>query len=529
PEAAVQPTAIGPEAQTQSSAAFVAPAADVTAILQASDNERSRWLGQKLAALKRATTKSRGRPAMPRWLRYRRGIAATTLSRETDSVGAALPQPPSLLASSGTFLLCFLVSAVAHLGLILLLGLWLIDKETRDTLVLAATISDRAVDDGIEQIAMPVEDAPLEQTPVDEIVTPQATTADKELVAALTTVEQPPGDILPKAEIGKLPVGNLSPGQVLAGRDPAVRGQLLAQQGGTTASEAAVARALKWLEQHRSADGSWSLNQFNSAGDCNGRCGDPGIESDTAATSLALLPFLGAGQTQLRGDYIHTVARGLRALMDMQRPNGDLRGRGGGRMYAHGQATIALCEAYALTQSDNLRDPAQRAVDFIVSAQHEAGGWRYQPREPGDLSVVGWQMMALRSAQMAYLKVPEETFLKATRFLNSVQENASVGLYGYMPTGGPTPVMTAEGLLCRQYSGWRHNHPVLVRGVAWLEANHLPKANQPNMYFWYYGTQVMHHMGGQSWEKWNDALRDLLIALQATSGHESGSWPPLGG
>jgi hypothetical protein len=244
---------------------------------------------------------------------------------------------------------------------------------------------------------------------------------------------------------------------------------------------------------------------------------------------LALLPFLGAGQTHLRGDYTHTVARGLRALMDMQRSDGDLRGRGGGRMYAHGQAAISLCEAYALTQSDNLRDPAQRAVDFIVAAQHEAGGWRYQPKEPGDLSVVGWQMMALRSAQMAYLKVPEETFLKATRFLNSVQQSPSMGLYGYMPGGGATPVMTAEGLLCRQYSGWRHNQPALVQGVAWLEGNHLPKANRANMYFWYYGTQVMHHMGGQVWEKWNDALRDLLVSLQATSGHEAGSWPPLGG
>jgi hypothetical protein len=90
-------------------------------------------------------------------------------------------------------------------------------------------------------------------------------------------------------------------------------------------------------------------------------------------------------------------------------------------------------------------------------------------------------------------------------------------------------VMTAEGLLCRQYSGWRRNHPILINGVSWLEANQLPRKDQANMYFWYYGTQVMHHMGGKMWEKWNDALRDLLISLQATGGHEAGSWPPLGG
>jgi hypothetical protein len=168
-------------------------------------------------------------------------------------------------------------------------------------------------------------------------------------------------------------------------------------------------------------------------------------------------------------------------------------------------------------------------VNFIVSAQHEEGGWRYRPGEPGDLSVVGWQMMALRSAQMAYLKVPQETFLKATRFLNSVQQSPSLGLYCYMPGAGPSPVMTAEGLLCRQYSGWRHNNPILRHGVGWLEANQLPRPDRANMYFWYYGTQVMHHMGGEAWEKWNGALRDLLISRQAVSGHEAGSWPPLGG
>lgn len=416
--------------------------------------------------------------------------------------------------------------------LVLLLGVWLIDEETRDSILLAATIGDRAEDESVEQLEIEADDALAEpeEAAVTEIITAAAMASnEQELVAALTTVEQPTGELLPPADVGKLPVGQLSPGQVLAGRDPAFRGELLTREGGTTASEAAVARALQWLAKHQASDGSWSLDHFNATGDCNGRCGDPGIDSDTAATALALMPFLGAGQTHIRGDYTSTVARGLRALMDMQRSDGDLRGRGGGNMYAHGQAAIALCEAYAMTHSDNLRDPAQRAVDFIVSAQHEEGGWRYKPREPGDLSVVGWQMMALRSAQMAYLKVPAETFSKATQFLNSVQQSRSLGLYCYMPGGSPTPVMTAEGLLCRQYSGWRHNHPVLLNGVRWLAANQSPQAKRPNMYFWYYGTQVMHHMGGQFWVDWNFALRDLLISLQAVSGHEAGSWPPLGG
>ncbi len=171
-------------------------------------------------------------------------------------------------------------------------------------------------------------------------------------------------------------IGPHEMGKVLWGRDPRVRSHLALRTGGTIESEAAVARALKWLAGHQNDDGSWSLHAFDRAGSCHGQCTMTGNESDTAGTALALLPFLGAGQTHLQGEYTETVARGLRWLVEAQSYEGDLRGRGFGRMYAHGQATIALCEAYALTQDKQLAQPAQKAVDFIVRAQHRRGGWR---------------------------------------------------------------------------------------------------------------------------------------------------------
>src|SRR5690606_21041897 len=141
--------------------------------------------------------------------------------------------------------------------------------------------------------------------------------------------------------------------------------------------------------------------------------------SDTAATALALLPFLGAGQTHKSGQYRDTVGKGLRWLVMMQTNDGDLRGMGSGRMYAHGIASIALCEAYALTNDSSLRGPAQRAIDFIAAAQHKKGGWRYDPGQEGDTSVVGWQLMALRSAELAGLEVPKQCFVLADQFLTS--------------------------------------------------------------------------------------------------------------
>jgi hypothetical protein len=172
----------------------------------------------------------------------------------------------------------------------------------------------------------------------------------------------------------------------------------------TPGEEFAIYNALKWLARHQMPDGRWSLAAYTS------RCQDKGctwpgnVESDTAATSMGLLPFLAAGQTHLTGEYQKTVLAGLRWLVKEQRPDGDLRG--GSTMYAHGLATIALCEAYGMTGDRVFGDAAQRAIHFIERAQNpKTGGWRYAPGEEGDTSVVRWAGMAVQSAQRAYLRV----------------------------------------------------------------------------------------------------------------------------
>jgi type IV secretory pathway VirB10-like protein len=326
-------------------------------------------------------------------------------------------------------------------------------------------------------------------------------------------------------------------GSSLKGRSPTARARLAEQEGGTTASEAAVAKGLEWIARHQNSDGSWSLHAFNKAGECRGRCTHTGEHSDTAGTALALLPFLGAGETHVAGKYKEEVRKGLYWLVQHQGRDGDLRGAGSGNMYAHGQAAIALCEAFALTQDEELRAAGQLALDFIVRAQHPAGGWRYQPGQPGDVSVVGWQVMALRSGQMAYLKVPKQVLEKAGDFLDSCRTDRYGGKYTYMPVAQigvadasrealTLPAMTAEGLLCRQYSGWPANHQGLTTGVRWMLDKHPPSVRESNMYYWYYATQVVHHQGGAAWKEWNAQMRDLLVKTQERTGHQAGSWTP---
>ena len=307
------------------------------------------------------------------------------------------------------------------------------------------------------------------------------------------------------------------------GRARRRRGKALAmERGGSEASENAVGMALNWIAIHQNPDGSWNFNHRK--GPCQGRCGNAGKleHGDIAATAIALLPFLGAGQTHLQGNYKKNVQAGLYYLVSRMKvgPDGGDLSYDQGVMYGHGLASIALCEAYGMTKDTGLAEPAQQAVNFIVYAQDPVGGgWRYTPKQAGDTSVLGWQLMALKSAHMAYLNVPPKTIKGAVNFLNSVQGDSGA-TYGYV-NPGKGPATTAIGLLCRMYLGWKHDEPALERGVDALSA-HGPSPN--NMYFNYYATQVMHHYEGEQWTKWNNKMRDFLVNAQSRQGHERGSW-----
>lgn len=304
----------------------------------------------------------------------------------------------------------------------------------------------------------------------------------------------------------------------LAGRGPAARAELVKNRGGSSESEDSVARGLAWLAAHQRSDGSWRFNHQD--GPCRGLCADPGTAgSTTAATGLALLPFLAAGETEKGSPHKAIVEKGLYYLttrLVVTPRGGDLQE---GTMYGQGIAALALCEAYAMTGDESLQFPTQKAIDFICSAQHAGGGWRYAPGTPGDTTVTGWQLMALKSAHLAGLNVPRSHSYLATRFLDSVQSEKGA-CYGYMKTGKqPTP--TAVGLLLRMYLGWKHDDPRLAQGVDYLQRL---GPSPTDVYFNFYATQVLHHYGGAGWSKWNEKLRDRLVAAQGRHGHEHGSW-----
>ena len=305
-------------------------------------------------------------------------------------------------------------------------------------------------------------------------------------------------------------------------------------------TEESIERGLEFLAKYQRADGSWKLEDYGQA---------TVIRSDTAATALSLLSFQGAGYSHVQFKYQKECRKALEFLVAGQKTNGDLYrpmeevSDRNGWLYSHAIATLALCEAYGMTQDENLRTAAQRAVDFLVDSQdRQEGGWRYVPRVGSDTSVTGWGMMALKSAELAGLYVPRQTYEGIEKWLEHSQASARERyLYRYNWLANtpetkhgavPTPVMTSVGLLMRLYTGWKRDNPLMAQGADWLlkrvPAMGTEQAPLRDTYYWYYATQVLFHMGGERWKTWYESLYPMLIETQLTSGPYAGSWEPMG-
>ena len=308
-------------------------------------------------------------------------------------------------------------------------------------------------------------------------------------------------------------------GVPFASRQGDERGRAAQGRGGSPASEAAVERGLAWLAMHQAGDGSW---RFDLSGcRCDGACRDRGnLTSTTASTAIAVLPFLGAGNTHLDGPYRETVSRALYYLLSRMQATP----RGGdfseGTMYGHGVTTLVLAEALGMTGDDLLRRPCREAVRFIETSQDlHGGGWRYLPGQAGDITVTAWQLAAMKSAGLAGVETSSPTIEGVRRFLDSVQANKGAA-YGYR-TPATKPCTSAIGLLCRMYTGWGDGDEALDRGITILARNR----PQPHaIYHNFYLAQALVQSDHPAWPKWNSRNRDQIVALQARHAHQAGSW-----
>jgi hypothetical protein len=450
-------------------------------------------------------------PTTPRPIEATPARAAVPTRADHDAL------PP--LLSLGDLLLeapAWLFSAALHLAAIILLGLLFVVPER--PLEILLRLDDY---DGFEELSGDEFDMALEvESMLDAAPLETASLLEPDDPVLVEPTELQPSLLESESLLVSSPIES-----ALSGRSEGMQEQLLEAYGGNASTQRAVLLALRWLERYQSSQGMWSLT--------GNYTGGAGVENREAATGLALLAFQGAGYTPAgdpQHDFTKVTARAWKTLLRKQGEDGSFfqSGRHNAQLYTQAICTIAVCELYGMTQDSRYREPAQRAIDYCVRVQASEGGWRYYPGSGSDLSVTGWFAMALQSARMAGLEVPSPTLAGISRYLDSVSSQGGIA-YSYQPNSAPTACMTAEGLLCRQYLGWEQSDRRLRKGADYLIKN-LPvwEEGQRDVYFWYYATQVCHHMEGHHWRTWNEAMKAVLPAHQVESGRERGSWDPQG-
>ncbi|MBS0201510.1 MAG: terpene cyclase/mutase family protein [Planctomycetes bacterium] len=275
----------------------------------------------------------------------------------------------------------------------------------------------------------------------------------------------------------------------------------------------AIVRALRYLSLQQQPSGGWNVDAF-------------GGEA-TSATSLAVMSFLGAGHTPGEGPYGESINRGVQFVIDHQDANGMLIHRHGhGPMYDHGISTLMLAEASGMVperQAAATRKALEQAIRLILASQMVAkppdqrGGWRYTPNTTeSDLSVTGWQLMALRAAKDIGCDVPAENIDLAIDYVKRCTPRDGRG-FGYQPRNGATPVLTGTGLLALQVCGEEESIEV-QRAAEFLQTRPLRFRDSWFNYGVYYTTIAMYKRGGDDWKRARPQLFQELLNHQLPDG-----------
>jgi hypothetical protein len=260
---------------------------------------------------------------------------------------------------------------------------------------------------------------------------------------------------------------------------------------------------------------------------------DRGNRANPAVTGLAVMAFLSAGHVPGEGRYGRVVGKGIRWTLKKQQANGLIAIDGHQEMYQHGIATLMLAEAAGMTDADLVKDIRKalvKAVRIILKAQRtdgtDRGGWRYRvaPIDGSDISVTGWQVMALRAARNLGCDVPAEAIDRAVAYIKRCQES-STGGFRYQPNGGVTIACTGTSILALEICGKEHHHcPEALRGGGFLlRDGNLPHARQPWFFYSiYYGSQAAFQLGGNYWTVFRPRLQDVLLGMQQRGGYWEG-------
>jgi squalene cyclase len=274
-----------------------------------------------------------------------------------------------------------------------------------------------------------------------------------------------------------------------------------------------VDKALDFLHNQQNPDGSWNVWRGGKS---------------PAITSLAVMAFLSAGSVPGEGKHGETVQKGIDWVLKQQLPNGLIAGEAHHEMYHHGICTIMLAEVAGMTDGklgEEVRQKLEKAVQIILKGQRtvgvDKGGWRYRVEgTDSDISVTGWQLMALRAAKNLGCDVPPEAIDRAIEYVKRCQDSGTGG-FRYMVRAGVTVPCTGTSILGLELCGKdEHRSPEVLKAGAFLLRN-LPRWGEPHFFYSiYYCTQATFQLGGNYWDAYRPRMQESLLKNQV----DNGSW-----
>jgi hypothetical protein len=274
----------------------------------------------------------------------------------------------------------------------------------------------------------------------------------------------------------------------------------------------AVDNGLDWLSRTQSRDGSWS-----STG------------PSAAATGLATMAFMARGNVPGQGPYGDNINHGIDAILGKQSKEGVFGQGSNSVMYEHGICTVALCETYGMLDDKRqtlCRAAIAKAVRVILDAQRvlknpsDQGGWRYTPdTNQSDISVSGWQLMALRGASNAGANIPQKALDDG---INYIKRRAVLGGgFSYTGNGSPNAARTGTGVLALTLMG-QPDAPEVKAGGDYLLRTRVGNGDGHYFYTVYYCSQAAWQLGDKYWSILNADISASIRAKQKADGSWDG-------
>ncbi len=301
---------------------------------------------------------------------------------------------------------------------------------------------------------------------------------------------------------------------------------------GLAGDERTCTPALRWLHFHQDRpSGMWDADGFEKNCDpkygvhCSGHGAS---DQDLAATGLAVLAYLGNGHTHRVGLYKKTVKYSLDWLTSQQAENGSFGSKDfQNSIELQAKATMALCEAFAVTRDYKLQLPSQKALNFLLSRRRVDGGWKNGNKKgPSDIVTTAWCVLAMKAAKAARLDLPQRAFKEVLAFLDSrlptLLKDKSPFQEGKKLTAAAAAAIS--GIFC----GRSRKDKKFVELIEYIDKSHPNWSDKGGPVYWYFGTYAMFMTNGEKWRNWCLDMKRALLPTQRTGGCADGSWNPVG-